>query len=69
MANIFNNTEIEIICKSCKRKIKKNISWAASYSNFTCACGTKITLDTCQSKDEVNKVEKQVASLFKNFGK
>jgi hypothetical protein len=56
MVNIFNN--IEIICKSCKRKIKKNISLAASYSNFTCACGTKITLDTRQYKDEVNKVEK-----------
>ena len=69
MANHLDSAEIEIPCSNCKRKTKKSISWIKSHSNFTCACGTKINIDARQFKSEIDKVERQLASLFKGFGK
>ena len=72
MSNFLDSTEIEIPCENCSRKTKKSIGWIKSHKDFTCSCGTKITLDASQFKTEIAKVEKSFAALqktLKSFGK
>jgi hypothetical protein len=72
MAGFLDSTEIEIPCENCSSKTKKSIGWIKSHKEFTCACGTKITLDASQFKSEIAKVEKSFADLqktLKSFGK
>lgn len=72
MTGFLDSQEIEIPCKNCSRKTKKSIGWIKSHKDFTCACGTHITLDASQFKSEIAKVERSLASLqktLKNFGK
>lgn len=72
MPNLLDSAEIEIPCENCARKTKKSIGWIKSHNNFTCTCGTIITIDANQFKTEFAKVEKSIATLqktLKNFGK
>lgn len=72
MTNFLDSTEIEIPCENCSHKTKKSIGWIKSNKDFTCSCGTKITIDASQFKSEIAKVEKSLAELqktLKSFGK
>jgi hypothetical protein len=43
MSGLFDDAEIEIPCY-CGRKTKKTVGWIKNHSQFTCACGTVISL-------------------------
>lgn len=72
MPGFLDTTEIEIPCQNCSRKTKKSIGWIKSHNDFTCACGTHITIDASNFKSEIAKAERSFAELqktLKNFGK
>ena len=72
MAGFLDSSEIEIPCENCGRKTKKSIGWIKMHRNFTCRCGTEITLNASQFKTEIAKAEKALAGLqssLKKFGK
>lgn len=71
MAGFLDDAEIEIPC-DCGRKTKKTIGWIKRHTQFTCDCGTKITLHANQFKGEIAKVERSFADMqraLKKLGK
>lgn len=69
---MFDNAEIPIECANCGRKTKKTVAWLKNHTDFTCSCGTRITIDASQFIREMKKVDKSIDDLkrtLKRFGK
>jgi len=65
MAGFLDSTDIEIPCENCGRKTKKRIGWIKTNREFTCGCGTKITLDADKFNRQIAELEKSVKRIFK----
>lgn len=63
MSGIFDNAEIDIPCKNCRRKTKKAIGWIKVHSQLTCRCGTVIDLDADELRREIARLESEFAKL------
>lgn len=62
-SNLLDDAEIPIPCPKCGRKTKKRIGWIQTNSNFTCVCGTRITLEANQFRREIDKVNNAFGDL------
>jgi len=69
MTGILDNSEIDITCPKCSRITKKSVGWIKSNTQFTCACGTIITLDTSQFRREISKIDSAITDLQKTIKK
>lgn len=54
MKGVLESKKIDIPCEKCGRKSPKTIGWLKTHKQFTCACGTRIHVD---SRDFVRDVE------------
>src|SRR5574343_305616 len=65
----FYHSQISIPCKSCGRETKKTIGWIKDHTEFTCACGTVIRLDTSQFKADITKVDRALSDFERSLKK
>ena len=63
MPGLLDNAEIGIPCPACGCKTKKSIGWIKNNSEFICACGGKVRLDTNQFKTEIASVDAAIRRL------
>jgi hypothetical protein len=72
MAGFLDDRQISIPCGNCGHKTKKSIAWIKRNHEFTCKCGTQITLKAGQFTSEIAKAEKALADFqrtLRGFGK
>ena len=46
MEDLINNATIGLRCKNCGHVTDKTVGWVKNHTEFVCACGARITLDT-----------------------
>ena len=72
MADIIDDVEIELECGNCGGKTKKSTEWIKEHDQFTCECGTLISVDPSKYSKELSKTESQldgVQGLLEKLGK
>jgi hypothetical protein len=72
MANVIENSEIELECGNCGDKTKKSTEWLKEHDRFTCGCGTTIFVDPGKYRKELVKTESEldgVQGLMEKLGK
>ena len=71
MANIIDDTEIELECENCGGKTKKSIEWIKKHNQFSCECGNLIHVDPSKYRKELAKTESEldgVQGLMEKLG-
>jgi hypothetical protein len=63
MSGFLDDAAFDIPCPNCGQETKKGFGWIKGNSEFICACGAKIRLDTDQFRSEITKAEAAVKSL------
>lgn len=63
MTGIVDDQTLDLPCPKCGKKTKKTVRWVKANKQFTCSCGTAITLDADQFRAEIAKLEKAFAKL------
>ena len=69
MNGIVDDQTLELPCPHCGKKTAKTVRWVKANQQFTCACGTAVTLDAEQFRAEIAKLDKAFASLGSMFKK
>jgi hypothetical protein len=60
MANIMDDTEIELACENCGGKTRLSIEWIKEHDQFACECGTMIPVDPSKYRKELAKTESEL---------
>lgn len=63
-SKILDSQVLEIPCERCGRKTKKTVGWVKTNRQFTCGCGTVITLDASDFRRKIAQVERDLAGLL-----
>lgn len=72
MAEIMENSEIEIECPTCGGRTKKTAGWMEEHDRLACECGTMISVDRTMYRKENAKAESQrdgFQGLLEKLGK
>lgn len=58
----LDDAEVGIEC-DCGRTTEKTIGWIRRNRQFTCACGTVITLDSADLRRKMDKIDRDLRDL------
>ena len=61
---MFDSQCIDITCDNCGHKTPKQIGWIKRHKQFSCRCGTTISLDSIELTAELELIEKRFKKLF-----
>lgn len=70
--SLFDDQTIGIPCPGCGHETEKTVAWLKANNQFTCVCGSTITLESDQFREGISQAEGSLDELeraFKNFGK
>ena len=64
MNKLVDDISVELPCENCGRKSEKTVGWIKSHDEFTCTCGTVISLER---DDVLNAIGNAAGRKFAKF--
>ena len=64
---MFDEQSFNISCDNCGHKTSKKIGWIKRNKQFSCHCGTAISLDSKEFIADLRQIEKRFKSLFNKY--
>jgi transposase-like protein len=64
MVRPFDKHTLAIVCPRCSHKTLKTIGWVKAHSQFTCTCGTMVSLDAEAFRQSIVECERALAHML-----
>ncbi len=65
--SILDGQPFDLPCPNCGRKTTKTVGWVKRHSQFTCTCGTVVTLEKSSFLKGIGDAERSIDRFKRNI--